>query len=277
MVSQLRLINCFKDTKSYIKNDAELKEKTQKMQAGTRLYLDDFKAIISNEKRRTAEIFVVEDTTFSCASKLVKCDEKTAVLNFANAYNPGGGVKNGALAQEECLCRSSNLYESLTLAYNIRHYYKWNQKNTGDMGSDRIIYSLDVTVFKNDDIYPVLLPKDQWFQVDVITCAAPYYDKQKKKPVTIEKLEQTFYDRIRNILEVAVANDVDNLVLGAFGCGVFNNPPEMVADVFKQLLIQKGYALFFKNIDFAIKKSGEHCRNLEAFQKAFLEEGKSLR
>ncbi|MBR2255757.1 MAG: DUF2263 domain-containing protein [Blautia sp.] len=36
-------------------------------------------------------------------------------LNFANAYTPGGSVSEGVMAQEECLCRSSNLYAALTV------------------------------------------------------------------------------------------------------------------------------------------------------------------
>ncbi|MDY5027433.1 MAG: DUF2263 domain-containing protein [Oliverpabstia sp.] len=67
-------------------------------QVGTQLYLDNFVSIIGDRKREMLEISVVEDTTFSCAGKLTRAGEKTAVLNFANAYNPGGGVKDGAMA-----------------------------------------------------------------------------------------------------------------------------------------------------------------------------------
>lgn len=113
---------------------------------------------------------------------------------------------------------------------------------------------------------------EQWHDVDVITCAAPYYDKQKKKPVSLEKLEQVFNDRIHNILKVAVANDVDSLILGAFGCGAFHNPPELVTNEFKKLLIDGGYATLFKNVTFVIKKNEERYTNLDVFRKAFLEE-----
>ena len=111
----------------------------------------------------------------------------------------------------------------------------------------------------------------EWFQVDVISCAAPYYDTQKKKPVSREKLEEVFTDRIRNILEVAIANDVDNLVLGAFGCGAFNNPPQLVAEVFHKLLVGSGYAAYFEKVVFAIKKTRDVCPNYEAFQAVFEE------
>ncbi|MBR5288592.1 MAG: TIGR02452 family protein [Clostridia bacterium] len=271
-VSQVGLIESFRDAQIQIRSDAYLREKTRHMQAGTRLYLDQYVAVAAKRKAETPSVSVVGDTTFSCAGKWIRAGEKTAVLNFANACIPGGGVKNGAMAQEECLCRSSNLYESLTLPYIVRHYYKWNQRNTGDMGSDLIIYSPDVTVFRTDDIYPATLPKAQWFDVDVITCAAPYVDEQKKKPVSADKLRQVLEDRIRNILEVAAANDVDHLILGAFGCGAFHNPPEMVAGVFKSLLIDDGYALLFQSVVFAIKKDDAPRGNLSVFRSVFSHE-----
>lgn len=267
MINQWGLIEIFKDTIEKCKSDEKLIENTKKMQAGTSIYLDGFVSVFHNEKSDGNNIIVVGDTTFSCAKKNIAPDIKIAVLNFANAFTPGGSVKDGVMAQEECLCRSSNLYEALTMPYIHRHYYKWHDKNAGDMASDRIIYSKDVTVFKNDDVYPEYM--DEWFNVDVITCAAPFYDKHKKKPVTKEKLHQVFFDRIKNILEVAAANDIDILILGAFGCGAFNNPPEMVAEIFRFWLVDKGYAKYFKKVIFAIKKSEGPDINFDTFTKVF--------
>lgn len=269
MISQIGLIENFRDTQIQIKQNSQLAEATEKMRAKTRLYLDDFQAYGCTQKSDAAHIAVTADTTYHCASRYVAPDKKIAVLNFANAYNPGGGVKNGAMAQEECLCRSSNLYESLTIPYILRHYYKWNQKNTGDMGSDLVIYTPNVTVFKTDDVYPQYMDMERWFHVDVITCAAPYYDKDKKKPVRTEKLEEVLTRRITNILEVAMANDVDILILGAFGCGAFNNPPKLVASIFKRLLVKNLYSQYFEKVVFAIKKTDDVCPNLEAFKACF--------
>lgn len=282
MLLRRNLIDAFEDTRRRCREDEDLCSATKRMQAGTILYLKEYDAVNPLEKSIRPDILICEDTTFHCAAKLIACagndstdagaQEKaprTAVLNFANAYHPGGGVTNGAMAQEECLCRSSNLYSALTLPYLLRNYYKWNSRNTGDMGTDAVIWSPGVTVFKTDDPVPVEMKREDWFQVDVLTCAAPYYDKNKKHPVTPEKLRDVFYHRIRNILEVAIANDTDILVLGAFGCGAFNNPPELVADVFRELLIDKGYYRFFRKIAFAIKKNNSANTNLEAFRKAF--------
>lgn len=273
------LIEAFEDTMRMVKENTLLAQKTETMQAGTLLYLPGFDARIHREKSRDPEIEVVEDTTFHAAQMLLEegaaagqpadtqaAGEKgrVAVLNFANAYHPGGGVKHGAMAQEECLCRSSNLYSGLTLPYLIRNYYKDNQRTTGDRGTDKVIWSPGVTVFKSDDAVPVML--DHFFEVDVLTCAAPYYDINKKHPIPLAQLEDVFYHRILNILEVAVANDVDSIVLGAFGCGAFNNPPGLVAEAFYRVLVEKQYRNYFRRIVFAIKKNDRENSNLQAFR-----------
>lgn len=273
------LIEAFEDTMRMVKENTLLAQKTETMQAGTLLYLPGFDARIHREKSRDPEIEVVEDTTFHAAQMLLEegaaagqpadtqaAGEKgrVAVLNFANAYHPGGGVKHGAMAQEECLCRSSNLYSGLTLPYLIRNYYKDNQRTTGDLGTDKVIWSPGVTVFKSDDAVPVML--DHSFEVDVLTCAAPYYDINKKHPIPLAQLEDVFYHRILNILEVAIANDVDSIVLGAFGCGAFNNPPGLVAEAFYRVLVENQCRNYFRRIVFAIKKNDRENSNLQAFR-----------
>lgn len=268
MASVIDLIEAFKDTQRMIREDEQLNAAAMEMQAGTMLYLSGYNSIKPKVRQETPVIIVEEDTTFHAAQHYaLDGDVKVAVLNFANAYNPGGGVRNGAMAQEECLCRSSNLYASLTMPYILKHYYKWNSKNTGERGTDAVIYSPGVTVFKTDDEIPKIMKP--WFQVDVLTCAAPYYDAGKRKPIPLEELKEIFIRRIRNILEIAAANNVDILVLGAFGCGAFHNPPQLVAEAFRYLLLDKGYGKFFDKILFAIKKNSVKNQNLSAFKKVF--------
>ena len=272
MADRKELIESFQDTQRKVKEDPKLSEMTLQMKAGTMLYLRDYEAVNPTVKCMVPNITVCEDTTFHHSSIYAGGTDKVAVLNFANAYTPGGSVKDGVMAQEECLCRSSNLYSALTMRYLMKNYYNWNAKNTGDMGSDRVIYSPHVTVFKTDDELPEDL--EEWFQVDVITCAAPYYNPDRKKPVSYDKLRQVFMDRIQNILEIAAAKDADILILGAFGCGAFHNPPELVADVFRYLLIDQKYGQYFKKIIFAIKGNEGDNPNLTAFRSVFSEDNK---
>ena len=74
--------------------------------------------------------------------------------------------------------------------------------------------------------------------------------------------------RIRNILEVAAAQDADILVLGAFGCGAFSNPPALVADVFRGFLVSQGYGQYFRKVLFAIPDRPGNS-NFEVFKNAF--------
>lgn len=254
------LIESFTDTQACSKAN-KLSPRTKQMQAKTRLYFPGFEAISPVYKSVQPVIDVLEDTTFHCARMHINETDKIAVLNFGNAYRPGGGVEDGAMAQEECLCRASNLYVSLTLPYIKRNYYSWNSKNTGNRGTDAIIYSPGVTVFKTDQPVPQMMNEEEWFEVDVLTCAAPYNDTSRKRPFSQEQLKDIFTKRIENIFAVAIANDVDVLVLGAFGCGAFNNPPEIVAQVFKQMIFQKGYGRYFKKILFPIKANDGQGRN----------------
>ena len=120
---------------------------------------------------------VVADTTFSAARKYLRNGnekKRVAVLNFANPHYAGGGVEHGAMAQEECLCRSSNLYPCLFAPCAQAEYYQFHRNRADHLFTDRVVYTPDVVVFKDDQPVPQLLPREQWFRVDVLTCAAPY-------------------------------------------------------------------------------------------------------
>ena len=77
------------------------------------------------------------------------------------------------------------------------------------------------------------------------------------------------YRRIKNILEAAIDHDVEALVLGAFGCGAFNNPPDVVAKAFQELLLEERYLHAFSRVAFPVKRAGWYCKNIEAFEMAF--------
>ena len=255
------LINSFQDTIHFATTDSELLKKTKKAIAETSILyaVPAAPAPMAEECR----ISVCADTTFHAAQKLVAKGLKTAVLNFASALNPGGGVTLGALAQEECLCRSSNLYYCLKQQKLMRDYYIHHRIEKNVLYSDKVIYSSNVCVFKNDDVIPKLLERNEWFDVDVISCAAPNLrDTYMDEGI----LKSTYISRITAILSAAQNMGVQAVVLGAFGCGVFKNPPEQMAAAFKKVIEEK-FHNSFREIVFAIKSSSTH--NLEVFTQAF--------
>ncbi len=267
---EAQLVQCFTDTVARFTQSRKLVPLTNRMVDDTLIYFKNYSVKDKKMKRRRTIVHVEEDTTFHHAMKFAGGENRVAVLNFANPYNPGGGVEDGAMAQEECLCRSSNLYAALTCRYVLTNYYRRNKRHRSPYGTDSIVYSRGVTVFKSDEEVPQLLENP--FEVDVITCAAPYYD-YSLGPYSADLYRDIFYSRIKNILEVAIKNDVDILVLGAFGCGAFNNPPDVVAEVFERLLIKEEYCHCFKLVSFAIK-AGDN-RNFETF-KSVLDTGHDI-
>lgn len=115
-------------------------------------------------------------------------------------------------------------------------------------------------------------PRD-WFQVDVISCAAPYI--ANRKYTNKKALKELLKTRIKNIFEAAMDNDVDVLILGAWGCGAFKNPPEVVASAFHEVIVENGYKNCFKHIVFAIKSVKQEfvdaSSNLDVFEREFAE------
>ena len=186
-------------------------------------------------------------------------NKHVCILNFASSKNPGGGFKTGAMAQEEALCNASNLWQRLE---EHDEFYEYNRANLCDgLYTDGIIYEKDVVFFKNKGVNtkPGL--------ADIITCAAPNWSASRRHGVTIEENNETLSRRIEQVLKVAIANGNKVLVLGAFGCGVFKNDPDYVANETYRLLEDCGYKEYFDEILFAMKDA--KGPNANAFKKVF--------
>ena len=258
------LIVCFEDTLEK-SNYGSLKQRTARSVKSNRVYKEDFISR-ANHRGENATIEVYSGSTFDVARRYCSLG-KVAVLNFANPENPGGGVQLGAMAQEECLCRSSNLYACISSPNVFDEYYGYHRGIRSHFYTDRLIYTKNVTVFKDDNLVPQMLPENEWFEVDVITCAAPYL--AKRKHTNGVALFELFKSRIKNIFEAARDNNVDYLILGAFGCGAFKNPPLIVAEAFRRTIEEQNYFKDFKQIIFAIKPTSEYCPNLSTFLSKF--------
>ncbi|QYS87817.1 TIGR02452 family protein [Flavobacterium oreochromis] len=216
--------------------------------------------ILKNENKT-----IIEFKNLSTIEALVeeKTNGKVGLLNFASAKNPGGGFLGGASAQEESLARSSSLYASLT---KDRTMYEYNRSQTTFLYSDYMIYSPN-TIFWFDDEGTTL---PQPIIADVITSPAPNKGAMLHRERTNElpQIEEVFSQRIKKVLHIANQQKVDTLILGAWGCGVFRNDPQMVAELFKKV-IDKEYANAFKRIVFAIYDRSKEKLVLKAFEAVF--------
>lgn len=192
-------------------------------------------------------VMVTNNDTFSAALDMSRKSTlgEIAVLNFANPVNPGGGVKYGAMAQEEDLCRKSTLFVSLE-SESVAEFYRFHKKDCDCFSSHSIIVSPNVEVFRsyNNDLLPYT------FSVAVISCAAPIFDGIKKKSYSHDEYTSILYERIMGILSVCEKMGYTKLVLGAWGCGSFSNDPKLMAKLFYKALCQFNGA--FKKIEFAV-------------------------
>ena len=217
----------------------------------TRIYNPTFYCLDKKEGRKT-EIKVIDADTVH-AGKIYNGEGKVALLNFSSYKNAGGMFIKSSKAQEECLCHASYLYNVLS-QFNDK-FYDWNcsHKNRA-LYLNRGLYSPDI-IFNGE------------FKCDVITCAAPNKSAaQKYQDISDEENREELKSRIRFVLDIAKDNNVDVLILGAYGCGVFGQNPKEVANIFKEYLNTTHKDLFSKVI-FAIP-DGKYG-NFGAFKKVF--------
>ncbi|AYC36933.1 TIGR02452 family protein [Streptomyces griseorubiginosus] len=192
---------------------------------------------------------------------------RVAVLNFASARNPGGGFLNGAQAQEEALCRASALYTCLLRA---REFYDHHRAHRDPFYTDRVIHSPAVPVFR-DDRGRLL---DSAHLVGFLTAAAPNAGVVRRTaPERVAELPRALAVRAEQVLSVAVAEGYRRLVLGAWGCGVFQNDPAQVAGTFRTLLAPGGqFAGAFEHVVFGVLDRTPGAVVREAFVRAFAEQ-----
>ena len=143
--------------------------------------------------------------------------KKVAVLNYANNHSIGGAPFSAG-AQEESLCRCSTLLpclQAMREPFYMKHQEQYRVHEIDYLGNDDLIYTPDVVVFKTDERTDPVYPQIQ---------------------------------RIKKILDVAAMQGNEVVILGAWGCGAFKNPIEVVAKAFVELV--RNYD--FETVEFAL-------------------------
>lgn len=212
-------------------------------------------------KRRTdarAEMRMVSGDTMAHAEE--------AVLNFADAYTPGGAYLAGSAAQEECLCRESTLYASLA-SEAAAPMYAANRARRGPE-SDGFLISPWVEIFR--------APMEAGYALlsaprvcAVVTCAAPDLSSSSRglPPAAVR---ETVRRRMRAFLAAARRMGYRSLTLGAWGCGVFGHDAADMAADFHTVLVEEGWQSLFRRIIFAVYAEDAAGRyNLAAFRDVF--------
>ncbi|MEU6665740.1 TIGR02452 family protein [Streptomyces sp. NPDC046727] len=207
---------------------------------------------------------VTGESSLEAARRLANAP--VAVLNFASARNPGGGYLNGAQAQEEALCRASALHTCLLAA---RAFYDHHRAERDPFYTDRVIHSPAVPVFRDDRGRLLAEP----YLAGFLTAAAPNAGVVRRTaPERAAGLPGALAVRAERVLETAAAHGYRRLVLGAWGCGVFQNDPAQVAGAFRALLGPGGrFAGSFEHVVFGVLDRTPGAVVRQAFVRAFPE------
>ncbi|KAK4155796.1 hypothetical protein C8A00DRAFT_13181 [Chaetomidium leptoderma] len=218
---------------------------------------------------RPATIQVVNQDTLSAAIDLSSRsppgnrgdNPHPLVVNFANRYRPGGGWLNGAVAQEEALCYRS----SLALSLDPGHY---------PLGRDEALYTAHVVVLREEMAHGhalLAVPTSQLPVVSAVTVAAICRPEvltftlpvrgapgdaaktREKHVFGLDRDRNLTKDKMRLTLRLAARRRHRMLVLGAMGCGVFENPPEDVAHCWLEVLREDEFAgNWWRKVCFAV-------------------------
>ena len=207
---------------------------------------------------RTTLFETINDTTLSAARKLVADGFKPVALNFASARHPGGGFLGGARAQEESLCRASALYDCI----NGNAMYRHHAHAGGGFYTNYAIYSPAVPVFKDDEGELLDEPYLCAFVTSPAVNVSAIRDNEHKL------VRDEMRERIEKVLAIMTGHGHDSAVLGAWGCGVFKNDPEVIAELFAKALRGK-FAGAFAKVVFAVLDSSEEKYFIGPFEERF--------
>ncbi|WP_439631248.1 TIGR02452 family protein [Gemmata sp.] len=201
---------------------------------------------------------VVNDTALEACRALVAAGLNPVALNFASARRPGGGFLGGARAQEESLCRASGLYPCI----NGNAMYRFHATLPGGWYSNYAIYSPAVPVIK-DDAGELL---DEPYRCAFVT--APAVNAGVIRDRDRGPIADEMRDRIDKVLAVMAGHGHDAAVLGAWGCGVFKNDPEVVAQHFAKALRGRFQGAFARVV-FAVLDSSADRHFIGPFAERF--------
>lgn len=201
---------------------------------------------------QSCTIALSSDTSLAAAQRIAACGVKPLVLNFASPNLPGGAVASGVNAQEEALFRCTSI--SLALDPEGPH------PRCYPIIPGRCVVALNVQIVKSDEY--ALLP-EPFTEIDIAVCPA------QQKPATdgLRYVDPTFMQaKVSALMQAAVAAGSRALVLGAWGCGGFRNPPLGLAEIFREQLLTQGFGRCFDYVEFAVPAAKHHEHFLAAME-----------
>ena len=248
----------------------------QRLLEGTRVYSTALDASAVPASGTDARFGCANEDCVEVARELLGEGFNPAILNLASRSHACGGYNSGLSAQEEYLCRSS------TLSQSLYQYFKPTLRCVRESGVPQKgnaypldisfggIYSPGVRFFRagKDGMFAY---REYPFDCAVITVAALSF----REPNSYSNEERQYraedggftpegdaiqLNKIRTICRIALLNDHDSIVLGAFGCGVNKLPCDAVADQFRRVFDEPEFKAKFQRIVFAIREGRGNAR-----------------
>ena len=146
---------------------------------------------------------------------------KTVLIDPASFTRPGGAYEDGSFGPEQILCSQSNLYQVLCGVKETFHDANCDYRR-GQLFTDRAAYLPDVA-FSQGAVR----------KADVIAIAEPLRARALENHRSERECDNALAQRIEAFMNIAVANECETLIVGAFGCGRLGWSAEHVAGLFK--------------------------------------------
>lgn len=231
------------------------------------LYYDgNFRENFIQRNCDNCQIEVVNEDTLDCCIELKRQGYNPVLLNMCNSQIRGGYHKLVG-GQEEDLIRRGNYLEHLnTIKYPLPK-----------LG---VIYSPNVEFIKHG-IRTGYKEMDYPEKISIIACAAlnspPLLDTSLGTNTMLAPPFSTITKiKIDSIFQIAHMKNHDSIVLSAFGCGGFRNPPEHISKMFYDSLYTEKYfgswKQYFKVVKFAIFDENYPKSNYQIFKNTFLKD-----
>ncbi|KAF9103902.1 hypothetical protein BGX27_010319 [Mortierella sp. AM989] len=204
------------------------------------------------DKQDDPLINVVNADSLDEALKLKRLGYKPIVLDMANREFPGGDYRYDGTTQEAGLFRRTNLFQCLDTEPRRSEFYP--------IPSQGAIYCPNMVVLRKSAQYKEeFMDRPEWMSFLAVPPLRnpPLVPNENNEMILGERAVIITKKKIQHMFRVALDNGHDAIVLSAFGCGRLHNPPESVANIFKEIIrtnymggVKKGRT--FSVITFAI-------------------------
>lgn len=199
------------------------------------------------------KVEVTGEDSLLAAQRLAKDFGRPLVLNMCHGSWRGGGFLHGAAGQEEELCRRSSIFCEL-------------MKAEYPLPAEGVLVTPEVVVFRGQGpTYPELKER---FAIAVVTAAAPI-GPDVSTEIAAREYEELMTRKIEGLLKACASSGHRCLVLSAWGCGAFRNPPEVVARLFREALSKGPLRGVFQHVVFAILDRWGTEHNKTVFEEEF--------